>query len=86
MSRVSRILADSLSEVEYSILQKISQTSANTDFFNPAVIDDLRDLRLIDFSSDTGCPCISALGGLVLCDRVVNRHSSNGPPIDGKVA
>lgn len=76
MCRVSQILADSLSDIELSLLRKISQKSTFADGSNLETVGMLRSLRLIEFASAASLPQISRLGITVLVDRIENSLNS----------
>lgn len=69
MPRVSQILADSLSNREYGLMQDIRLPPVGCAAFDPLVLETLRDLRLIEFSLGSIVPRLSELGVSVLFDR-----------------
>ncbi len=69
MSRISQILADSLSEAELGLLVKIYHTSSYNGCSNDKALTMLQSLRLVEFASASSLPRISELGNSVLYER-----------------
>lgn len=65
MSNLHKIIADSLSDSEYSVLEKIQTPHDGRMEINARLMTVLRDLRLIEMDGESGSPRISALGNLV---------------------
>ena len=72
MLRISQLLADSLSQTEFRVLQKIPINSdgwADTDL---RVLDILGSLRLVETDSNANNLKITVLGHSVLCERITS--------------
>lgn len=65
MSNLYQIIADSLSDSEYSLLEQIQTFPDERAEINLPLVAVLRNLRLIEIDSESGAPRISALGNSV---------------------
>ena len=76
MCRISRLVADTLSDQEVSLLQKIQGFSDDEAAIDPQVMEMLGHLRLIEKDSSVGGPKITALGDSVLYARTTRNPGS----------
>ena len=72
MSRISQLLADSLSQIELNVLQNFLICSDGWADIDLRVLDILGDLRLVETDSNAGSPKITALGRSVLYERITS--------------
>jgi len=72
MSRISQILADSLSQTEFRVLQKIPINSDGWADIDLRVLDILGSLRLVETDSNVSNLKITVLGHSVLCERITS--------------
>ena len=72
MSRISQLLADSLSQIELSVLQKIPVNSNGWTDIDLRVLDILGSLRLVEADSNASKLKMTVLGHSVLCERITS--------------
>lgn len=75
MCRISRLLAESLTDLEFGVLKSISISSDDLDALNLSAVEILSHLRLLEFGSHADAPMITHLGHSVLCDRRVRDQT-----------
>lgn len=69
MSNIHKIIADSLSDAEYALLQEFQTSPVEPTDTNEQLVAVLRNLRLIEPDPGSGGLKISALGNLVYYQR-----------------
>lgn len=78
MCRISRLVAESLSDQELDLLQKFYRGSADGLMIDLAVTATLSDLRLIEANRIGGVERVTAFGSIVLGDRAASDLKSLG--------